>query len=356
MSLRVAVFGAGNWGTTLAQVAARKGHQVSLWTRDPRRCDEINDEHSNYTALPGVTLPEGVRASTDHCVVLAEADLAVLAVPAQSFCETLHRIREQLSPQHVLVHGTKGLEEGTLRRMSELVSDETCVKQIGALAGPNIAPEVARGLPAGTVIASAFPRVVRLTREALASDRLMVFESADIKGVELCSAFKNVVAIAAGMADELNLGDNAKSLLITRGIAELMRLTLQLGADPTTAAGLAGLGDLIVTCSCVHSRNRRIGVALARGEHWSEAQAGLGMVAEGIYAARVAAELAHRHRLKLPLFETVNRVIHHGLPTQDAIRYLMHLPVGHDVSQALSDGKTSSSRAAAFATTKGGTP
>jgi glycerol-3-phosphate dehydrogenase (NAD(P)+) len=356
MSLHVGVFGAGNWGTTLAQLAALKGHRVTLWTRSPERSDEINQRRTNHSALPGIQLCAGVSASVDHHEALSGVDLVVLAIPAQSFRATLHRIRDALQPQHAVVHGTKGLEQTTLRRMSELVLEETCIRQVGALAGPNIAPEVARGLPAGTVVASAFPRLVRLSREFFASELLMVFESADLKGVELCSAFKNVVAIAAGMADELNMGDNTKALLITRGIAELMRLTLELGAEPTTVAGLAGLGDLMVTCSSKHSRNRRIGAALARGERWSDAQARIGMVAEGIYAAQVAGELARRHRLKLPLFETVDRVLHEGLSTQEAIRHLMHLPVGHDISTALSARTATGGRPNRLSSAKGGTP
>ncbi len=336
MSRSVAVFGAGNWGTTLAQVAALKGHRVTLWTRNPDKCDEINQRHTNHSALPDIVLSERLAASVDHRALLSDADLVVIAVPAQSFRAALHHVRDALFPQHAIVHGTKGLEQSTRRRMSELVLEETCVRQVGALAGPNIAPEVARGLPAGTVIASPFPRVVRLAREVFASELLMVFESADVKGVELCSAFKNVVAIAAGMADELKLGDNAKALLITRGIAELMRLSLEMGASPATVAGLAGLGDVMVTCSSRHSRNWRIGAALARGERWADTQAKIGMVAEGVYAARVVRDLARRYRLKLPLFETVYRVLHEGLTTQEAIRYLMHLPVGRDISSKLS--------------------
>jgi glycerol-3-phosphate dehydrogenase (NAD(P)+) len=231
----------------------------------------------------------------------------------------------------MVVHGTKGFELESHRRMSEIICEETCARQIGALSGPNIAAEIAQGKPAATVIASAFPRVVKASRRALSSEQLMVFASADVAGVEICGALKNVVAIAAGMADELRVGDNAKAFLVTRGMMEMMRLAAALGAEPMTLTGLAGIGDLMVTCASPLSRNHRIGAALARGERLEEAILGLGMVAEGVYASRAARTLAREHDIELPLLARIDRILHEGLAPRDALDELMRLPAGRDV-------------------------
>ena len=238
---------------------------------------------------------------------------------------------ELARPDQIVVHGTKGLEIGSQLRMSQILVQETCIRQYGVLSGPNIAAEIARGKPAGTVIASRFPRVAELVRQALACPQLRVFESADVCGVELLGALKNVIAIGAGMADQLELGDNAKALLITRGLSEMMRLALALGAEPATAAGLAGIGDLMVTCASPLSSNHRVGAALARGASLQDALADIGMVAEGIYASRITCELAHRHGIALPLFEHIHRVLHENMGVAAALAALMELPTGHDL-------------------------
>jgi glycerol-3-phosphate dehydrogenase (NAD(P)+) len=238
---------------------------------------------------------------------------------------------ELLRPEHLVVHGIKGLEAESHLRMSQVLLEETCVRQYGVLSGPNIANEVARGKPAGTVIATRFPRVAALVRRALACPQLRVFESADVCGVELLGALKNVIAIGAGMADQLGLGDNAKALLITRGLSEMMRLALVLGAEPATTAGLAGIGDLMVTCASPLSRNHRVGAALARGTRLDDALNEIGMVAEGVYASRAACELARRHGIEVPVFEHIQRVLHQGMSVDAALSALMELPTGHDL-------------------------
>ena len=268
MRLSVVILGAGNWGTTLARIIGMNGHDVALWSRDRQRCQEVNERHTNSLALPDVHLPDSVHAVVEPEQALARAKLVVFAVPAQSFRAVCRDVGPALMPQHLAIHGTKGLETNTLQRMSEILVEETCLRQLGALAGPNIAPELARGKPAGTVVASAFPGVIDVAREALSCEHFMVFDSADVLGVEICGSLKNVVAIAAGMADEMRVGDNAKAFLLTRGVAEMMHLARAMGADAATVSGLAGVGDLMVTCTSQHSRNRRVGVALARGKIW----------------------------------------------------------------------------------------
>jgi glycerol-3-phosphate dehydrogenase (NAD(P)+) len=327
----VCVLGAGNWGTTLAHIVARNDRVVRLWTNDPRQRDEINEHRTNAQFAPGLTIDSGVRSSTDLAESISDAEPVLIAIPSQAFREVCRQVGNYLVPEQVVIHGTKGLEVGTHRRMSQILQDETCARQVGVLAGPNVAPEVAAGKPTGTVIASPFPRVVEVGRRALSSSRLMVFAGTDVLGVELAGALKNVVAIAAGMADEMDVGDNAKAFLMTRGMTELMRLASAMGAEPMTLTGLAGIGDLIVTCQSRLSRNHRIGVALARGEKLDEAVARLGMVAEGVYASSAARDLARQHHIDMPLFERIDRVLHEGLAPREAIAELMQLVPGRDV-------------------------
>jgi glycerol-3-phosphate dehydrogenase (NAD(P)+) len=334
-ALNIAVLGAGNWGTTLAHLAAANGHAVRLWMRDPALASEL-DERRTSRAMPGLRLAPGVRAVSQLDAALSGAELVLLALPSQAFREVCRALGDLLSPAQLVVHGSKGLELQTRKRMSEILFEETCARQIGVLCGPNIAAEIALGKPAGTVIASAFPRVVSVTRAVLASSRMRIFSSGDVLGVELCGALKNVVAIAAGMADEMQLGENAKALLITRGLSEQMRLASAMGAAPMTLAGLAGIGDLMVTCQSPLSRNHRIGAALARGQSLQLALAELGMVAEGVHTARSARALALELGIQLPLFFAVDRVLHEGLSPAAALTELMSLPVGRDVPASLS--------------------
>jgi glycerol-3-phosphate dehydrogenase (NAD(P)+) len=328
---KIAVLGAGNWGTTLAHLIAKNGNSVSLFTRNPDQRDEINALRTNQRSVAGLAIADGVRAVTDLGEALSDAELVLFVVPSQSFRAVCRAAGSALRPDHLIVHATKGLEVGTHRRMSEILLEECCVRQIGVLAGPNIAAEVASGLPAGTVVASPFPRVVETARRALASAQMRVFAGTDVLGVELCGALKNVVAIAAGIADEMRIGENAKAFLVTRGMTELTRLAFAMGAEAATMTGLAGIGDLMVTCASPLSRNHRVGAALARGETLEGVVSRLGMVAEGVYASSAARELAALHGLEMPLFERIERVLRHGLPPIEALSELMSLPAGRDV-------------------------
>jgi glycerol-3-phosphate dehydrogenase (NAD(P)+) len=330
-ALRVAVLGAGNWGTTLAHAVARNGHDVRLWTRDPSKQDEINTRHTNQRSAPGLTLPPEVRAVTQLPQALDAADLIFAVVPSQAFRSVCRELGAVARPEQLFVHGIKGLEAESHKRMSQVLAEETCVRQLGVLAGPNIAGEIAQGKLAATVIATRFPRISALVHDALACTQLRVFGSEDVAGVELCGALKNVVAIAAGMADQLEVGENAKAFLITRGLAELMRLAHALGAEPATTAGLAGVGDLMVTCSSALSRNHRVGVALARGARLEDTVREIGMVAEGVQASSSARALGRAHGIEMPLFDTIHRVLHEGWSVADAVAYLTALPTGHDL-------------------------
>jgi glycerol-3-phosphate dehydrogenase (NAD(P)+) len=304
---------------------------VRLWTRDPGQRDEINTRHTNLRSVPGLVIAPEVRAVTDMKEAIVGATLVLLVVPSQAFRAVTRAAADFLSPEQLVIHATKGLEQETHRRMSEVLFEETCARQIGVLSGPNIAAEIAAEKLAGTVIASHFPRVIRVVRQALSSTRMMVFSGGDVVGVELAGAFKNVVAIAAGMAAELGVGENAKAFLVTRGLAEMARLGTALGARPMTFAGLTGVGDLTVTCASTQSRNNRVGRALARGGALSDVLRELGMVAEGVYASVSAHELAAAHRIDLPLMERVYRVLHEGLSPAASVDELMRLPAGNDV-------------------------
>lgn len=334
MSGHVAVLGAGNWGTTLAHLAGLNGCEVRAWTRSDEVCRAINDEHRNPQSVPGLAIDPRVTAGTDLAACVRGAGLVLVVVPAQAFREVARAFGAHLDPGQVVVHATKGIELGTHRRMTEILTEETCARAIGVLAGPNIAGEIARGDPAGTVVASRFPRVVAVARKALGSPRLLIFRGDDVCGVELASALKNVVAIAAGMATEMGLGENAKAFLIARGLAEITALACAMGARPGTFAGLAGVGDLIVTCSSRASRNHRVGAALARGVPLQEAVDALGMVAEGVPTTIAAHELARRHGIDAPLFDHVRQVLYDGLPPREALDRLLALRPGRDVPWA----------------------
>jgi glycerol-3-phosphate dehydrogenase (NAD(P)+) len=330
-SLRVAVLGAGNWGVALAQVIAGNGHRVLLWTRDRAQAEEINRDHHSERQQPELVLAPQVHACVDLSEATTSADLLLMVVPSQAFRSVCQALAPLAGPDHVVVSCAKGLEAETHLRMTQVLMQETCVRQVGVLSGPNIANEIARGKPAGTVIATRFPRVSSLVMRALACPQLRVFESSDVCGVELLGALKNVIAIGAGMAEQLELGDNAKALLVTRGLSEMMRLVLALGAEPATTAGLAGIGDLMVTCASPLSRNHRLGAALARGDCLDSALERIGMVAEGVYASRTACELAKRYNIELPVFEHIHRVLHDGMGVHEALSALMELPTGHDL-------------------------
>lgn len=322
---RVAVLGAGNWGVTLAHLAAQNGARVALYTRDAGQVEEINGVRRSERAMAGLVIAAGVKATSDLRQAMDGAELLVFVVPSQGFRDLARAAGEHLRPEQLVLHATKGLELDTHARMSTILKEETCARQVGVLAGPNIAAEIARGHPAGTTIATAFPRLFDVARGAFASSRFVVLPGTDVLGVELCSAFKNVVAIAAGVAQQMDVGENAKALLTTRGMGDIARLSLALGAERATFHGLAGIGDLIVTCASERSRNHRLGAAIARGERLNDALAALGMVAEGVYASIAAHELARKHGIDIPLLDRVYRVLHEGLPPERALEELMTL-------------------------------
>lgn len=332
---KVAVLGAGNWGTTVAHLIGVNGFPVWLWARSAELCREVNENHQNSRYLAGLSLSPNVRATDDLAQAVRDVDLMFVVIPSGGFRAVCSDLGPLVRPQQFAVHATKGLELGSHKRMSEILVEETCLRQHGVLSGPNIAREICEGKPAGTVLASHFPRVIHRATELLRSKQMRVYANTDVVGIELAGTLKNIIAIAAGMATEMKLGENAKSLLITRGLSEIARLGVALGADPMTFSGVAGIGDLLVTCASPLSRNNQVGSALARGESLEQAIAKLGMVAEGVKAAKIAYDITNTLGLRSPLIHGVYKVVHEQLDPRLALRELMTGAAQDDIDPSL---------------------
>lgn len=321
---RVAVIGGGSWGTTLALVAARSGRAVTIWGRDQTVTAAIEADRRHPRRLPGVELPVAVRATGDLAEACAGAVLIVLAVPSQATREVSRRMAPFVGDA-TLLSAAKGLERGSLKRLTDVIREELpqdAGDQVCALSGPNLAKEIANGKPAASVVAGPALAAGR-ARDLLTSSQFRCYTNRDLIGVEIGGALKNVIAIGAGIGDGLGAGDNAKAAFLTRGIAEIARLGIALGAEPLTFAGLAGIGDLMATCASPLSRNRQLGHALAEGRGLAEIQAALGEVTEGVTTTEAARELGRRTGVELPITEQVYAVLFEGKPPLDAIADLM---------------------------------
>lgn len=327
----IAVLGAGSWGTTIAHLIARTGRDVRLWGRDEAVAQTINDERINRRYLDGFSLHPQIVASTDLRATVAGAEYIVMVLPSNAFRAVCQQLAPLLSPAQAIFHATKGVERGSYARMSEIILAETCVRQYGVISGPNIAREVMEGKPAGTVIATPFPRLASAAQEFLNTPTFRVYENRDVVGVELGGTLKNIIAIASGIASELQLGENAKALLLTRGLQEMIRIGVAFGAESKTFSGLSGIGDLMVTCASPHSRNFRFGRGLAKGQSIEEVAASLGMVAEGVFASRVAADFSEAKGLDTPVMRAVFDVIHGGARPIEALSALMQNVARPDV-------------------------
>jgi len=321
-----AVMGTGAWGTALAKVLVEAGNQVTLWARRSEIADEINANRSNAGYLPGVQLPPGVRATTDAAEALAGQTTVLLAVPAQSLRSNLENWVGLLTDGATLVSLAKGIELGTLMRMSQVTVQVTGVdsSQVAVVSGPNLASEIAAKQPAATVVAcSDSGRAVALQR-ALNTGYFRPYTNSDVIGTEVGGACKNVIALACGMAAGLGLGENTAATIVTRGLAEMMRLGIAMGAKSTTLAGLAGVGDLVATCTSPHSRNRSLGQRLGQGEPIESALAAAGgHVAEGVTSCAAVLALASSYDVEMPLTDAVHRVCHKGLSVAEAVALLL---------------------------------
>ncbi|UED86849.1 NAD(P)H-dependent glycerol-3-phosphate dehydrogenase [Streptomyces profundus] len=322
---QVAVYGSGSWGTAFAAILADAGCQVTLWARRAEVADVINSERFNPDYLPGLRLPDGVRATTDPAEAARDAEFAWLSVPSQTVRENLAEWGAGLPPHAVLVSLMKGVELGTAKRMSEVIQEVAAVpaERVAVLSGPNLAPEIAQRQPAAAVVACPDEAVARRLQAACHTPYFRPYTNTDVVGCELGGAVKNVIALAVGIADGMGLGDNTKASLMTRGLAETSRLGLAMGADPKTFAGLAGMGDLIATCSSPLSRNNTFGNNLGRGMTVAETIAVTRQTAEGVKSCRSVLDLARRHGVEMPITETVVGIVHEGTSPQVAVEELM---------------------------------
>ena len=325
---RIAVIGAGAWGTGLAIVLGRKGtHHIQLWANEPEVSESIGRSRINERFLPGFTLPESVVATSDLNCALNGAEIVVSVMPSQH-CRTLfERMAPSLRPEILFVSCTKGLEDGTLLRMTEVIGDvlrSQLTPRVAALSGPSFAKEAARGDPTAVTVASVDGEVTRAVQRAFNDSRFRVYTNDDVIGVELGGALKNIIAIAAGVCDGLGLGHNSVAALITRGLAEVARLVVACGGRLDTMSGLAGLGDLVLTCTGDLSRNRSVGVELGKGRKLSDIIAGMhGAVAEGVFTTKAAVGLARKKNVEMPITEQMFAILEDGRPPLQAIEELM---------------------------------
>jgi glycerol-3-phosphate dehydrogenase (NAD(P)+) len=324
--MRVAVLGAGSWGTALGATLAAKGFSVAVWDIDESVLATIAECHENTRYLPGVALPVNLTTSPELPQVLRGARLVVIAVPSHVVRQVVERAKPLLCENVVFCSAAKGIEVETLMTMSEVLRDVLPARtheNLTFLSGPSFAAEVARGLPTAVTVAGTCEAVTRRVQEIFYTATFRPYTSLDVVGVEIGGCVKNVVAIAAGISDGLEMGANARAALITRGLAEISRLAVCRGADPLTLVGLSGLGDLMLTCSSTLSRNHTVGVELGRGKSLDDIQAALGQVAEGVLNSRSTRELALRHAVDMPISEAVYRVLYEGYSPSDAVVELM---------------------------------
>lgn len=326
MEQKVAVLGAGSWGTALAVLLAGKGCRVEMWARRQELASAINDEKQNRRYLPGVVLPPGVCARADLPAVLEGSCAVIFAVPSHVFREVLRAALPCIPRDAVIINAAKGIEESSLLPLSRVFASEAGeeeLKRYAVLSGPSHAEEVGRGIPTAVVVASTSMACAEAAQDLFMTTAFRVYTNPDVAGVELGGALKNIIALGTGIAEGLGFGDNTRAALMTRGLAEITRLGMALGANPLTFAGLAGVGDLIVTCTSVHSRNRRAGIEIGRGKKLEEALASVQMVVEGVRTTRAARLLASRYGVEMPITEQIYRVLFEGMPPREAVTNLM---------------------------------
>ncbi|NKY39305.1 NAD(P)-dependent glycerol-3-phosphate dehydrogenase [Cellulomonas septica] len=326
--MRATVLGAGSWGTTFAAVMADAGCDVTVWGRDEKTCRQIADEHRNEAYLPGIELPWRITATTDAHAAVRGADVVAVAVPSQQARTVLEPLRDAVGPRTVVVSLMKGVELSTDQRMSEVVAEALAIdaSRVAVVSGPNLAREIARRQPTATVIASTSDETARLVARACASAYFRPYTNPDVVGVELCGAVKNVIALAVGISQGRGLGYNTMATVITRGLVEITRLGLALGADAETFPGLAGMGDLMATCASPDSRNHTLGGHIGRGMSLDEAIAATGGTAEGVKSCRSVLELATSLGVEMPITHAVVRVLHEGLPVDQLAPLLLARP------------------------------
>lgn len=320
---KIGMIGAGSWGIALSVLLHNNGHEVAIWSALKDEIELLKREHEQKDKLPGVKLAKDMVFTTEICEAINGKDILVLAVPSSFTRETAHVMKEYVPEGQIVVNVAKGIEENTLMTLSQVIEEELPQADVAVLSGPSHAEEVGRGIPTTIVAGAKSEKTAEFIQNVFMSDVFRVYTSSDVLGIELGAALKNVVALAAGIADGLGYGDNTKAALITRGIAEISRLGMAMGGKFETFSGLSGIGDLIVTCASMHSRNRRAGILIGQGKTMEEAMAEVRMVVEGVYSAKAAMGLAKKYDVELPIIEQVNEVLFYGKSAAAAVKDLM---------------------------------
>ena len=319
---KIAVLGAGSWGTALAMLLDENGHNVTLWSIDPNEVEMLNTKHEQVDKLPGVKVSETISVTNDLEEAVVGKDVIVSAVPSVFVRSTAKSLSKYYKQGQIIIDVAKGIEEDTLMRLSEIIEEEIPGAIVCVLSGPSHAEEVARRIPTTVVIGAKNHTMAKDLQNSFSNSWFRAYTSPDILGIELGGALKNVIALAAGMLDGLKLGDNTKAALITRGTGEIARLGVAMGGKPETFSGLSGMGDLIVTCTSVHSRNHNAGKLIGEGKTYEEAMSEVKMVVEGVYSAKAALALAKKYDVELPIIEGVNEVLFNGKSVNEALHEL----------------------------------
>ncbi len=319
----IGIIGAGSWGIALSVLLHNNGHAITVWSALEQEIEMLNREHEQKDKLPGVKLAGDMCFTTDLEQAMADKELLVLAVPSAFTRSTAHQMKAFAASGQIIVNVAKGIEEQTLMTLSQVIEDEIPQADVAVLSGPSHAEEVGRGIPTTIVVGAGSRKTAEYIQNVFMSDVFRVYTSPDVLGIELGAALKNVVALAAGIADGLGYGDNTKAALITRGIAEIARLGIAMGGKFETFCGLSGIGDLIVTCASMHSRNRRAGILIGQGKTMEEAMDEVKMVVEGVFSAKAAMGLAKKYDVELPIIEQVNEVLFQKKNAAEAVKDLM---------------------------------
>ncbi len=335
--MKVGVIGAGSWGIALTKLLRTNGHDVTVWSIIKEEVDMLSKEREHKTKLPGVILDEEVKFTTDLKLTCESNDILVLAVPSPFVRSTSRSMKDYVREGQIIVNVAKGIEENTLMTLSSIIEEEIPQAKVAVMCGPSHAEEVGKEIPTSIVVGAKERKTAELLQNVFMNINFRVYTSPDVLGMEIGSALKNVVALAAGIADGLGYGDNTKAALITRGIAEITRLGVKMGGKAETFAGLTGIGDLIVTCASMHSRNRRAGILIGQGKTMQEAMDEVKMVVEGVYSAKAAIGLAKKYDVELPIIEEVNKVLFENEPAAEAVKNLMirdkKIEIGEDFGE-----------------------
>lgn len=332
---KIGVIGGGSWGTALAILLSKKGYEVDIWIRNSKQCNDMNISRENIKYLPGVIIPNNVRITDDLEGAVTNKDIIVLSIPSHGVRETLLKLKKYIKPDQIIVNVAKGIENNSLMRISEVVKEVVPKSKYAILSGPSHAEEVARDMPTTVVAASEDKKIANYTQDIFMSPKFRVYTNPDVIGVELGGSLKNVIALGAGISDGLGYGDNTKAALMTRGIIEMSRLGCKMGANNETFTGLSGIGDLIVTCTSMHSRNRRAGILIGEGNSLEEAIKSVGMVVEGVKTTKSAYNLAIKYNVTMPITKEIYEVLYEGKDVKNSVVNLMLRDKKHEMEDVV---------------------